>query len=347
MSHEVENKVMVANGMHSWHGLDNVVEGQATGTQALSLGCLDWTVSMEPVSVIKPDYTETTPDYFACVRSSDHKILGVAKERYTPFQNAEAIDLGEQIVSASKGSAIWETSGSLRSGARAFATINLGATEIVKNDEVRKYLGIFWSHDGSLRLSVLNHTTRVVCANTVAAAFREDCLRINLKHTGAIHDRAIDAARALHLAHEELDLITNAMKRFASVKLTEEIQTYVLDKAMPLPVRKFTVDTSTTGTSTLDSLVANTGTSDRGFTLASNKRNRIKDLVSCGIGNDIPGVEGTAYALWNAFAEYGTHEATVRPQNGRSEAEVRFESSLYGPASEVKARAFAALQSVC
>lgn len=332
MSHEVENKVMVANGMASWHGLDNVVQGQATGTQALTLGCLDWSVSMEPVVVMTPEYTTTSPDYYACVRSTDHKVLGVAKERYTPFQNAEAIDLGEQIVSASKGSAIWETSGSLRGGARAFATINLGATEIVKNDEVRKYLGIFWSHDGSLRLSVLNHTTRVVCANTVAAAFREDCLRINLKHTGAIHDRAIDAARALHLAHEELDLLTDAMRRFAATPLTLEVESYVLDRSIPLPTRK----------EADGSKVA-----DRGFTLAQNKRSRIHDLVSCGIGNDIPGVEGTAYALWNAFAEYGTHEATVRPQNGRSEAEVRFESSLYGPAAEVKARAFAALQSVC
>jgi phage/plasmid-like protein (TIGR03299 family) len=336
MAHELETRMMSANGIVPWHGLANVIPGLATGREALQLGGLDWTVMLKPISCITREGVSDTDEYFAVIRSTDQKILGVVKKRYTLFQNHQAVELGETIVGASSGKAIWETAGSLRGGSRGFLAINTGACEIVKNDEIRAFILITWSHDGSLNLEVVNCFTRPVCANTIAMAKAENGLRIKLKHTGSIVDKAADAAMALRIVQEDFGFLAEAMKRFAEKPLTDEITSYVLDRTIPLVKRVVVSD---------DPKLSDAA--DRGYTLNLNRRERVKELIYCGIGNDMPGVEGTCYSLLNAFTEYGTHEAIVRPHKGRDENEVRFESSMFGPGNEMKVRAFKALQEIC
>ena len=344
MAHEVEGRIMSASGINAWHGLANTIPGQATLLQAIELGGLDWQVSVHPSSVIGDGFVTATNEFMNIVRSTDHKILGQCKGRYTAVQNLRLFEMLEEIIHASEGAAVWETAGSLRGGQVVFGSIRLGAWDAVKEDPHHDFLSVFGSHDGSGKVRFVAGTVRVVCANTMRVSLREAADQFAVKHTKRFEEKMRSAAEFLKINLNETKFLEMAIKSFVSKPLTNEITSYVLDRAIPLP--RVVIPE---GKGLLDAVIDMTTeeVAGRAMTIAVNKRERVKELITCGIGQDIQGVEGTCYSLWNAFTEYADHESTVRPHKGRSEADSRVDSLLFGSAAELKERAYVALQAVC
>ena len=106
MAAEVESMFYVRKA--PWHGLGTKVEDAPTSEEALKLAGLNWDVWQEKI------YTGdgiVVNDYYANIRSSDHKVLGVVSGRYQIVQNRDAFAFTDELLG--KG-VQYETAGSLK-----------------------------------------------------------------------------------------------------------------------------------------------------------------------------------------------------------------------------------------
>lgn len=78
-----------------WHGLGTRVEGAVSSEEALDAAGLNWDVVQEKL------YTEDgycVPGFYANVRDSDNKVLGVVTNRYKIVQNREAFAFTDGLL---------------------------------------------------------------------------------------------------------------------------------------------------------------------------------------------------------------------------------------------------------
>jgi phage/plasmid-like protein (TIGR03299 family) len=164
MAHAVEQMMFV--GATPWHGLGNQLDEAPTISEAITAAGLDWEVGLKDLFT-----GEGTPvPARATYRKTDNSILGVVGPRYTPLQNSDAFDWFQPFLDANECQL--HTAGSLHSGQKVWvlAQLNRDNSEIVKGDEVSKFILLSNSHDGTTAIRVGYTPIRVVCANTMAMA---------------------------------------------------------------------------------------------------------------------------------------------------------------------------------
>jgi phage/plasmid-like protein (TIGR03299 family) len=150
-------------------------------------------------SVIKGDprmLTDQLSGFRAIVRSDNDHVFQVASDRYQPVQNLEIVNFFREFCEA--GHATVETVGALRDGAViwALARLNGGSSAtLVGGDELRGYMMLATSHDGSLKTIGKPTQTRVVCGNTLAIALGEKSATYSLKHSSKFTDQQKDDAK--------------------------------------------------------------------------------------------------------------------------------------------------------
>ncbi len=174
MSHQIENNMLAYKGQMPWHGLGFNVDENATGEGMLRTAGLDWTVQRRAIAMRPRDgnreimLTSQLEDYRAIVRSDNDTVFQVASNRYKPVQNREIVDFFRDYCEA--GHARMETVGALRNGAVvwALARLNGGSgTTLAGGDELRGYMLLATSNDGSMQTICQPTQTRVVCWNTL------------------------------------------------------------------------------------------------------------------------------------------------------------------------------------
>ena len=197
MAHMIENNMMAYAGQTPWHGLGfNVPEG-TTGADMLKIAGLDWKVQRRNLAmrdaVGSQSHMLTSPlaSFKAIVRSDTDHVFQVASDRYQPLQNAAVVAFFREYCEA--GHAKMETVGGLRDGAVvwALARLNGGSTAVIGDassalggDELRGYMLLATSHDGSLRTIGKPTQVRVVCHNTLTAAIgTRDKGTFTMKHS--------------------------------------------------------------------------------------------------------------------------------------------------------------------
>ena len=178
MAHAVEQMMFV--GETPWHGLGNQLDEAPTVSEAISAAGLDWEVGLKDLFT-----QEGTPvPARATYRKTDNSILGVVGPRYTPLQNVDAFDWFQPFIDA--GECALHTAGSLHEGQKVWvlAQLNRDNSEIVRGDEVCKFILLSNSHDGTTAIRVGYTPIRVVCANTLAWAHsNRNSQLIRIRHT--------------------------------------------------------------------------------------------------------------------------------------------------------------------
>ncbi len=107
---------------------------------------------------------EEIPGFYATVRQDTREVLGIVGERYRLVQNHEAFTFIDQLL----GSAIhFETARSLHGGRRVWVLATLPDHVEVGGDDVRPYVLLMNSHDGSTAVVAATTPIRVVCQNTL------------------------------------------------------------------------------------------------------------------------------------------------------------------------------------
>jgi phage/plasmid-like protein (TIGR03299 family) len=340
----VDGKVAVAvAGEPAWHRLGVNVQNAMTSKEAIVLASLNKKVFKTPLSYAftAPDGTVSTrpaDGVYAIVRE-DGKCYGSVGGRYEPIQNEDAFafmdgvlgDFGARYVSA----------GAINGGRSIFLVAEFPQQAFAVNgiDEVKPYLCLVNSHDGTSAAAAFPSTTRMVCANTVRIALQDRKKGLSIRHTGNVKNKITQAKAAMGLAVGSFG--TYKEKADVMAKTPCEPIPYfqsVLDECLEVTEAQML-----TGADVVARLIAKSE-EDRQqkaewLEKQFERRNEIfEQMVELydSERNGIGGMRGTAWASYNSVTEFSNHNKVGR-QVGSAEkrASRRFESILGGTADRM------------
>ncbi len=234
MSHEMyEHDHALYVGKPAWHGLGTVIEDAPTTMDAMRLAKMDFGVKLsEPIIAnYTPsgggEWNETEPSKFhATVREDTNEVLGVVNKNYKIVQNEELFEIADSLPDAKV-----ETAGTLFNGAQSYILMKDDEWAVNGNDEMHEYLCLMNSHNGTLSLSALPTSIRVVCNNTLSWAISEGSQRmIKLKHTGDIDAKILSLKDALEEWKNHKTAFRGAVQQLGSKRWNaQEIQTFWME----------------------------------------------------------------------------------------------------------------------
>lgn len=309
MSHDINMTGDIASFAsareHAWHKLGQVLPDTMTAEEALNAAYLaNWNVRKMPEYVqFEPVITDdgVTPGEFvktgkfSTIRTNpitgENELLGAGLgSGYTVIQNEEHADLLNTLLDES--GAHFETAGALGNGSTVFLTMKLPRElQIVGHEGVdvtKLYIVAQNSHDGSSAFRLLITPVRVVCANTLRAAFSQSMSSFSIRHTTNAKQNIQLAREALGMTWKYADEFEREAAKMIQREITPAQATDTVRKVM-----KFT----------------DKGTTDRIIRTQQERTGQIMRLWT-----DAPtqqNLRGTAYGLYNAFAEWVDHFAPV------------------------------------
>lgn len=324
MSHEIDQSTGVAAtfaaGTPPWHGLGQLVADAVDSAEAIRLAHLDWHVDQWPLSAMAPDGwgTVKAKDHVANVRTDTKAVLGVVGRKYRPFQNAEAFTFCDAIVG--EGMARYETAGALRGGKRVWMLLQLpDQVKVGPQDEIRPYLLIYNTFDGTSCLRAVLTATRVVCQNTLNLALSHARGEgVTIRHRGDLQGRVDEARETLGLVHRRLKTFGHEVEVLRQIPMTNGRLSRYFDGLLP-PLAKTATDRERTNRlAAMDKLNANF----------------VNDL------NTLPGMRGTLWAALNAATEFADHQRRFRGTTSAAKAENRLDSIWFGSSNDFKQTAY-------
>jgi len=319
MAHEIDQTTgkaaVFVTGEPAWHHLGTVVSQAQTSEQAIKLAGLDWKVRQCNVAAAIADgQWAPCPSKFANVRSDTNAVLGVVGGFYRPFQNSETFDFMDSIVSEKL--AMFETAGALKGGRKVWMLARIPTEyRIAGDDVVKPYVLLTNSHDGSSGLRILPTTVRVVCNNTLNLALRWASASdgLSIVHTESLEQRVTEARQKLGIISKRLESFQTEAQSLAKRSMnTEQLRDY------------FT------------SLVE--GRSEK-------QQKKLLETIWGNFHNPrntLAGIEGSAWAAYNAVSEYADHQMTVRGKEGAEKLDNRVHSIWFGTANRLKQKAYEA-----
>lgn len=281
---------MVHFGEMPWHGESEALVGNETTEEVMKKAGLDWSVSTEPLYRSNGEQVQAQ----ASIRSSDGSVLGVVGPRWTPLQNADAFKVFEPLVES--GDMAWHTAGSLRNGQRVWVLcqLNLSNSVIAEGDEISKFALLSNGHDGLLAVHFGFTPIRVVCANTEALARECEASKlIRVRHHRFVKENVEKLRDIMNIANQEFEATCDQYRFLASRAInSDDLKKYV-------------------------KIVFNQNTKEEEdiSTRSQNILTSVEKLFEGGKGNNLPGVQGTYWAAYNAVTEYLNYEKGRSVQN--------------------------------
>jgi phage/plasmid-like protein (TIGR03299 family) len=224
--HQIEDNMMAyRSSVTPWHGLGYEVSDAATGEEMLKIAGLDFPVELKPIYTSQLQGGIAVPGYSAVVRGDTDRVFQIAKSRYNPIQNLEVVNFFKEYCEA--GHARIETLGGLRGGAIvwALARLNGGTTKILNgNDELRGYVLLATSHDGTVRTVAKSTQVCVVCWNTLSAALADESVtpEFRVKHskkwTKAVRAKAQET---IGIAIEQVQEMNELSEVFSKIEIDD------------------------------------------------------------------------------------------------------------------------------
>jgi len=283
-----------------WHRIGKVTEEALTSAEAIVEAELDWEVELRGMytdEVFMGGRTKImeVPDAYATVRNSDNKVLGVVGNRYTPIQNIECFDFLDTVLDDS--SASYETAGSLYGGKIVWMLVNLGKDIVVGEDKTVPYLLLTNSHDGSTAIKGMTTPIRVVCANTLSLALKNNVTSFGFRHTNNVHQKIDQARKLLDINYKYVDNFQLEVEKLVDQQVTRDRFEEIIDATFPVVVPN---EENTNSLQVQRSAVA---------------RGKITDMF---LNPEFSGQESTAWSLINAISNFEQWHAPIR-KYGREE----------------------------
>lgn len=275
-------------GAPAWHGLANATwdEDETVTTSQMIDGALlsGWNVRLESVEDAFPGYEFVTSPYLV-IRDNPFTpgqvdVLSTVGERYTVVQNEDVFEFGDAILD---GGASWEAAGSIRNGRTVFGSLVIPHNFTLDGegiaDEVRSYLLVHTSHDGTTAVQASVTPVRVVCQNTFTMALRGVKQSYKVRHTQTVGARVQVAREALGLAFEYVDAFEEEAKALFAQSVTDAQFDKIVQAIYPKPDE----------------------TSKAALTRWNTKNDLIHDIYYTSPTQ--VGITGTAWGAYNALTE--------------------------------------------
>ncbi len=307
MPHEIETFMYA--GETPWHGLGVQVDENIRIEEAIVAAGLNWNVAKRPMFVLGPDGQSIDTGVIATVRETDNMVLGTGlSPAYEILQNTNSFNFFQPYLDS--GEVKLHTAGSLRDGKRVFvlAEINRDPSVIVANDIVRKFILLSNSHDGSMAVRVGFTPIRVVCANTLAMAHGDaNSKLIRVYHRGNIQQSLEQIRDTINIANQKFEATAEQYRTLAARNVdAATVKAYI-------------------------QVVFNLKTGED-----QQRTSQVEQAVTYnfenGRGNNVEGVRGTVWALYNAATEYLSYE------RGRT-ADTRMDQTWFGTGATINEKA--------
>lgn len=296
----------------AWHGLGTNVLDAPSSADAIRLAKLDWSVMMVQAMAYIPgprNNYQMADDFRAIVRTDNRRVLGYVTDDYEPVQNSEAFDFldnlnADRIVK-------YESAGSLRGGRKVWVLARTNTIyEVVPGDAVQPYILFTTSHDGSSSLRILPTTVRVVCANTLRIALGVHGAGFTVRHDGNVVEKLATIRDILKASNLKIEGRMAEAQRLAHTKLTKDAFQEFVDEVLPIPEKA------------------------KRPALRLQAREQVAWNFYSNPRQQLPGIERSAWAAYNAVSEMADHGSQFRGP------ESRFVSVIEGGADELKQHAF-------
>lgn len=288
MSHNLEIKNGEASMMYygevPWHGLGVSLNKPATAEEALKLAGLNFQVEKVPTFYNYNDRMAKMEDRFAIVRKDTQMYLGNVGARYTPVQNSDLFTFFDPIVD--RDEAIYHTAGVIDDGRKIWLLAKMPDHITIKDEKIEKYVLLHSAHDGSSPLIAKLTPVRVVCNNTLSTALSEAGAEVRIKHTKTVLDRLEEAHNVLQIVNKVTEQLSTIFTKMSEVQLRGNVLDDYLAQVFPGTVNPETNEVSTR---------------------TKNTREKVRELVTVGIGMDSDAAKNTLWGAYNAVVEYADH----------------------------------------
>lgn len=305
MAHELDFNLdgtarFVSVRENAWHGLGQIIPDYVSSDEMLRIGGLDYEVTKELVYAAGQD--TPIPNVRATVRSDDKKVLGIVSPAYHVISTRETVEVAKSITGDEEAN--FETMGVLHGGKKIFILMKLNKELYVAGEAINPFFLIENSYDGKQSLRATATPIRVVCQNTLNMAMSGSKRIVSLRHSANYEQRLTEAQKTLGLVklyyqtfEEQATALVN---KLFSRAMFDDLTHSLIPDAAPEASR----------------------------TVKENVDKQRDTLVQCYNADDLNNVRGTAWAAYNAVADFSDHWQTVRGE-GRVKAERQFEKALH------------------
>lgn len=307
MAHELDMSNGQANmafvGSVPWHGLgQQLTEDADLETWKREAG-MAWQVNKSLLAFKDQTGMEHFfPDRNVLYRSDNKAALGVVSNDYRIVHPGEVMEFFRDLIEGHGFK--METAGCLFGGRKFWALARTGeSTRIMGQDEIKPYLLMASSCDGSMATAVHLTSVRVVCNNTLRMSIGADAskARIRVPHSANFEAESVK---------QQLGLVAGAWENFiGNINL----------------LAKFKIDRDLAIQVVADELKAEWKNKEGGDMIqdemleSSTVLRRIIQLhEGASLGNDYRSSKGTAWGLVNAVTQYFDHETGGKGDKSRA-----------------------------
>lgn len=316
-----------------WYELGEDVKTALTMEEAMKQGNLDFEVQKVQVSIPSAENTSedgtiedvTVPisggmmevdGAFATRRIDTGHPLGIVGSRYSVIQNTEAFGLFDPLLT--DGSLRLDVAGCLgEHGEKIWVLAEVGdPVLLVEGDELKRYVLLLNSHDGSTALRILNTAISTVRATTqieVAGAERA----LSIRHTQSASDR-LDKAR---------DIVSRSLEYYENY--IESARALIAKQLTAVDVKQFVESFFTAKVI------------DGKPVFSTRALNQMKIIEQIFADEPVTATKGTAWALYNALAEFVDHHRS--PTGTKAQKYRRLSVISVGTGADMKKKAFRSL----
>jgi len=305
-------------GLACWQQAGAKIEGETiTAKDVLERSGNLFKVKTVPAFAKVGDQFFPAPESKMVVREDNNAVLGVVGNKYRVIQNEDQIGAIAPLVES--GFAKYDTAGLVYGGQIGWAMLKMN-DEIVlpnSNDRVLKYLMALWSHNGAFSFRIFPAPMRAFCANMLNSLLQGAGNGMNIRHTASADARIKEAGRIIEASQGFYSDFTERATKLQGQSMTDT-------QMKELTEHLFPAKTNDDG----DAEVS---------TRSANIRESLMDLFVNGAGHEP--IRGTAWAGYNAVAEFTDHHRTTRTAEGENEKETKLASSLWGAGNNLKSKA--------
>ncbi len=302
----------------AWHGLGEVLPQATHSEEMIEASHLGWKVAKEEIQLVRGGIA--IDDHFGLVRQDNDETLGVVGKEYQPLQNTEAFAFLDSLVQ--DGIIKYESAFALKGGKHVCLLARMPSYDtVVEGDHQLRYVFLSNSHGGG-SIVLTPTSVRVVCANTKRMAVGEGRKRNTLlciRHSGDLTTKLSVALKYLSQFDAAFTLYKeNAQKLL--VGFTAKQKDEYLEQLFPSP---------------------KSDVSDR---VKNNRKHKVEqiDRALTSRAQNLPGVKGTLWSLFNAVTETVDHGDKLRQATDLgARRENRFLDVVSGAGANFKDDAFA------
>lgn len=214
-----------------WHGLGQIVTDYPTSAEAIQHAGLDYRVEKRRLFTLDSTNafgnsdtiipTIEVPGTYATVRTDNDTVLGVVGREYQVVQNKDAFSFFDAIVGGN--GILYETAGALGKGERIFITAKLPSyIRVGRDDLIEQYLFLTTSHDGMGSVMAAFTPVRIVCNNTLNAAYNNCSNAIRIRHTGTAKEKLEEAHKIMGIANKLSQYLEETLNRWSKIQIKDE-----------------------------------------------------------------------------------------------------------------------------